>query len=53
MKLIEKIRSAKTQHDLNVLAMEVIIGPNMRDNLDAFKAKAKELEDENSKTPFR
>jgi len=53
MTLLERIRSAQAQHDLDLLAMEVILSPNMRDNLDAFKIRAKELEHEASKNPFR
>ena len=53
MTLLDKIKNAQTQHDLDILAMEVILSPNMRDNLDAFKIRAKELENEASKNPFR
>lgn len=48
MTLIEKINSAKTQHDLDLLAMEVILNrENFKDGIEAFNRKMKELEKEN------
>lgn len=44
MTLLDKIRSAKTKRDLDLLVMEVILSKDYKENAKAFKAKMKELE---------
>lgn len=47
MTLIEKITSAKTKDDLNLLSMEIILdNEHFSENQRAFIAKLKELENE-------
>ena len=55
MKLLDKIKSAKSKRDLDLLTVEIIMdGKNLTENRIAFAAKAKELEgkNEDSKSNF-
>ena len=48
MKLLEKIKSAKSKRDLDLLTVEIIMdGKNLTENRIAFAAKAKELAEKN------
>ena len=47
MTLLEKIRTAKTRKELNLLVMEVILSKDYKENAAAaFKKKNEELRDE-------
>ena len=47
MKLLEKIKSAESKHDLDLLQVEIIMdAQNFKENQAAFIKKLKELEEE-------
>lgn len=46
MKLLEKIRTAKTKQDLNKLAYEIVLSPDYRVCCEEFKKRSEELRDE-------
>ena len=46
MTLLEKIRTAKTKHDLMFLTMEIILSKDYKENLEEFKRKDEELRNE-------